>query len=152
MVIFKQPFIGGEVVPHQDSTFLHTEPHSATGLWFALEDCHLHNGCLEFVPGSHTKGLLNGRRMVRDGKGGVEFTAAGAVFDDKDFVPLECPAGSLVLIHGSVVHRSSANRSPTSRIIYTFHVIEGAQGFVYDDKNWLQTPGTPFASLFDTIA
>ena len=45
-------------------------------------------------------------------------------------------AGSVVLIHGSVVHRSSANHSANSRIIYTFHMIEGAPGHVYDERNW----------------
>ena len=38
MYIFKQPRIGGEVVCHQDATFLYTEPSSVIGLWFALED------------------------------------------------------------------------------------------------------------------
>ena len=38
MYIFKQPNIGGEVVCHQDSTFLYTEPESAVGFWVALED------------------------------------------------------------------------------------------------------------------
>ena len=38
MYIFKQPRIGGEVVCHQDSSFLHTEPPSCVGLWLALED------------------------------------------------------------------------------------------------------------------
>ena len=38
MYIFKQPRIGGEVVCHQDSTFLYTEPESAIGFWLAIED------------------------------------------------------------------------------------------------------------------
>src|ERR1051325_2139166 len=46
MYIFKQPGIGGEVTCHQDATFLYTEPLSATGLWFALEDATRENGCL----------------------------------------------------------------------------------------------------------
>ena len=40
MYIFKQPKIGGEVVCHQDSTFLYTEPESTVGFWFALEDAN----------------------------------------------------------------------------------------------------------------
>ncbi len=48
-----------------------------------------------------------------------------------------CEAGTLVLIHGNVLHRSSANLSPKSRMVYTFHVIEGE--YEYDRKNWLQT-------------
>src|SRR5829696_3310263 len=46
MYIFKQPNIGGEVTCHQDSTFLYTEPPEIAGLWFALEDATIENGCL----------------------------------------------------------------------------------------------------------
>lgn len=53
MVICKQPEIGGAVPAHQDSTFLYTEPPSAVGFWYALEDATLENGCLSFLPGSH---------------------------------------------------------------------------------------------------
>lgn len=53
MIICKQPEIGGAVPPHQDSTFLYTEPPSAVGFWYALEDATRENGCLSFLPGSH---------------------------------------------------------------------------------------------------
>lgn len=53
MYIFKQPGIGGEVVPHQDSTFLYTSPPSVIGYWLALEDATKLNGCLWAIPGSH---------------------------------------------------------------------------------------------------
>lgn len=53
MYIFKQPSIGGEVKPHQDGSYLYTEPQSVVGFWWALEDCTLENGCLHGVPGSH---------------------------------------------------------------------------------------------------
>jgi phytanoyl-CoA hydroxylase len=42
--------------------------------------------------------------------------------------------GTLVIIHGNVLHKSEANRSLNSRYIYTFHVIEGEA--MYDEKNW----------------
>ena len=37
MIICKNPEIGGKVPPHQDSTFLYTNPPSAVGFWIALE-------------------------------------------------------------------------------------------------------------------
>ena len=40
-----------QVVPHQDSTFLYTEPMTTVGLWWALEDCTKENGCLWAKPG-----------------------------------------------------------------------------------------------------
>ncbi|XP_077944158.1 phytanoyl-CoA dioxygenase domain-containing protein 1 isoform X1 [Gasterosteus aculeatus] len=63
MFIFKQPGIGGEVTPHQDATFLHTEPLGrVAGLWIALEDATVNNGCLWFIPGSHNS---NGTTLTR---------------------------------------------------------------------------------------
>ena len=57
MYIFKQPRIGGEVLCHQDSTFLYTNPESTVGFWIALEDATINNGCLWVNPGGH-KGPL----------------------------------------------------------------------------------------------
>ena len=56
------------VPPHQDSTFLYTDPPSAVGLWFALENCTSSNGCLSFVPGSHKRYPVF-QRWVRDSLG-----------------------------------------------------------------------------------
>ena len=57
-ISFQQPGIGGEVVPHQDNSFLYTEPTTCTGLWLALEDATLINGCLWAIPGSHKSNAL----------------------------------------------------------------------------------------------
>ena len=57
MYIFKQPRIGGEVICHQDSTFLYTEPESTVGFWVALENATIGNGCLWVSRGGH-KGPL----------------------------------------------------------------------------------------------
>jgi len=54
MYIFKQARIGGAVTSHQDSTFLYTEPYqTCLGLWLALDDATLENGCLWVRPKSH---------------------------------------------------------------------------------------------------
>lgn len=34
------------------------------------------------------------------------------------------------------MHRSPPNPSDKSRLIYTFHMIEGGAGHEYDEKNW----------------
>lgn len=47
------------VKPHQDATYLHTEPISITGFWIPTEDATLENGCLWFIKGSHKHGLHN---------------------------------------------------------------------------------------------
>ena len=148
MVICKQPKIGGEVSPHIDSTFLFTEPPSAVGFWFALEDCTQDNGCMWFVPGSHKKHSVT-KRFVRDPSGnGTIFEMIGDHSEPARDEYICCPTkkGSLVLIHGQVYHLSTHNHSEKSRFIYTFHMIEGKHK--YDERNWLQHKA-PFMKLFD---
>jgi len=54
MYIFKQARTGGAVHSHQDSTFLFTSPkQTCVGLWLALDEATLDNGCLWVRPGSH---------------------------------------------------------------------------------------------------
>ncbi len=108
MYIFKQPRIGGEVGWHQDSTFLHTEPQNIVGLWFALEDATLENGCLWAIPAGHT-GL---KQRWRRGPEGMYFeTYNSQPWPEDQLVPLEVIKGSLVLLHGLLPHKSLANRS-----------------------------------------
>lgn len=45
-----------------------------------------------------------------------------------------CP-GSVVLIHGQVVHRSAENTSEDSRHVYAFHVME-SQDTHWSPDNW----------------
>ena len=59
--------------------------------------------------------------------------------------------GDLVLIHGSVLHKSDRNTSPHTRFAYTFHMIESPPYADYDEKNWLQpTKAMPFSHVLDT--
>jgi phytanoyl-CoA hydroxylase len=157
MVICKQPEIGGAVPSHQDSTFLYTNPPSAVGFWYALEDATVENGCLSFAPGSHKTSPVKQRFVRRaDGKGTEFMDTDGSVFPngaqyggkatDEEFKMGEVKAGSLVLIHGNLLHKSEKNTSNKGRIIYTFHVIEG-EGTVYDERNWLQPPKEGFTKL-----
>ena len=53
LLLFSQLF---SVVPHVDGTFLMNEPSKLIGLWIALEDAEIENGCLWFLPGSHKQG------------------------------------------------------------------------------------------------
>ncbi len=137
MYIFKQPRIGGEVACHQDSTFLYTEPFDIAGLWFALEDSTLENGCLWAIPGGHKLGLKS--RWIRDGNGGMTFDVLDSrPWDEEKLVSLEVKKGSLILLHGLLPHKSLANRSARSRHAYTLHVISGQ--CKYPETNWLQRP------------
>jgi phytanoyl-CoA hydroxylase len=135
MYIFKQPGIGGEVTCHQDATFIYTEPRPVTGLWFALEDATIENGCLWAIPGGHRAGLQ--KRFVRAPEGGTRFQTIGdAEWDEARLVPLEVGKGTLIVLHGLLPHMSRANRSPRSRHAYSVHVIDA--DCRYPEENWLR--------------
>ena len=147
MFIFKQPKIGGEVTPHMDSTFLYNENlpgDGLLGLWLALEDATVENGCLQFVPKSHKTIKNVPRRFARvEGSDPVKVVMEGQdpVFEEKDWVMAPVKKGSLVLIHGKVMHRSFKNVSESSRNIITWHCVEGGKGCKWSEKNWLQYTG-----------
>jgi phytanoyl-CoA hydroxylase len=135
MYIFKQPHIGGEVVGHQDATYLYTEPTSVVGLWFALQDAALDNGCLWVIPGGH-RGPLR-KRFVRTPESGLRHVDLDPTpFPDDAYVPLEARKGTLVVLHGLLPHRSGPNRSDRSRHAYSLHLVDGTCAYPAD--NWLR--------------
>lgn len=150
MYIFKNPGIGGIVTPHQDATFLYTEPLNLLGFWIALEDATLENGCLWFARGSHKSGVH--RRYIRNPDHASSelliYNAAAPFYQKSNFTAVPVKKGTCVLIHGQVIHYSEANKSEKSRHAYTFHVVE-RDNTKYSEENWLQpTNGCSFLSLY----
>ena len=139
--IFKSPKIGGYVNAHQDATFLYSEPSTCLGAWVALDDATLENGCLWAIPGSHLNPLP--KRFVRNADHtGTAFIPWGdgdrveSDWDDSKMIPLEVEKGTMVLLHGNVVHKSHENRSEHGRNAYIVHLIDLQAKWLED--NWLQ--------------
>jgi phytanoyl-CoA hydroxylase len=139
MYIFKQPRIGGEVTCHHDATFLYTEPLRLVGLWFALEDATIENGCLWAIPGGHKLGLKS--RFVRAESGGTRFEVIDSTpWPEDKLQPLEVKKGTVIVLHGLLPHLSRENRSSKSRHAYTLHFIDASAR--YPESNWLQRAAT----------
>ncbi len=133
MLIFKQPRIGGEVVWHQDASFLMTQPQSVVGFWWALEDATLDNGCLWVA---NRRGPLR-ERYVRRGEGFVTERLDTTPWPSGDHIrPLEVKAGTLVIFDGLLPHASAPNRSAQSRLAYSLHIVSGRAA--WSPLNWLQ--------------
>lgn len=140
MYIYKNPGVGGQVISHQDSTFLFTEPDSLVGFWIALDDATVENGCLWMIPGSHKTDVH--KRFIRNpdkcATSQLVFQGTQPEYEQSLYVPLPVEKSSLVLIHGKVVHKSEQNKSLYPRHAYTFHIFdEGISQ--YSEENWLQT-------------
>ena len=133
MYIFKQPNIGGEVVCHQDSTFLYTDPDTVIGFWVALENATIENGCLWVASGGH-KGPL--RKLFTKENNKMKMIILDQTPFEKTDIAVEVEKGTLVLLHGRLPHYSCENISDKSRHAYTLHVIDGDKR--YPKENWLQ--------------
>ena len=116
---------------HQDNRYWLKEtgePTSVT-LWLAVEDATPENGCLSILPGSH-------KEIVPHTKGETGWEVREdrfpALFPGR--VPLQCPvsAGSALVFHGNLLHRSELNRSQTDRcaVILGFDYKKRAVGHI----------------------
>ena len=123
---------GGPIILHQDHPYWVENSDGpadiATAIVF-LDDASRANGCLEVLPGSHTRGEWP--RQQVDGFGAMEMDLTG--FDESQLVAVEVPAGSLVLFGSLLVHRSLPNLSEHDRraLLYSYqpagrrHSIDG---------------------------
>ena len=134
MYLCKAARSGGEVGSHQDATFMYTDPVTVLGLWVALEDATVENGCLWAEPGGHRRPLH--AHFVREGMTTRMVTLDPAPLPTEGLLPLACGKGALVLLHGQLPHRSGPNLSDRSRHAYALHLIDA--DCRYSPDNWLQ--------------
>ena len=98
---------------HQDETFIPTPDASLTGVWIALDDATIDNGCLWVQPGSHRERRLWPSRPCSDARfdGAPEsFGWDSAEWPREGGVAAEVAAGSVVFFTGYTLHRSLDNR------------------------------------------
>ena len=96
---------------HQDEVYIPTRDRSLTGVWLALDDATLENGCLWVVPGSNKSGVLWPMRFHEDARFDCAHESYQTPYTDDDAVPVEVKAGSIVVFNGYLLHRSLPNRS-----------------------------------------
>lgn len=104
-ISFKRARVGSEFTWHQDYTFLHqflgaAAAQAVTAMVF-LDGATASNGALRVLPGSHLTGPRPDRPQPHP--------------HDPAPVPLDTPAGSVVLFPTLLVHQSEPNRSDRDR-------------------------------------
>ena len=142
MYLLKPPVIGEPRPPHQDETYLQTEPQGHVfGVWIALDDATEENGCLDFVPGSHkTVPLTRFFRKLPEPEGDLVYKYSGDAEymhpDSKyEYIRCQVKSGDLVMIHGLVLHKSDPNMSGKSRWAWSFHAYDAKDGVKWRDDN-----------------
>ena len=90
---------------HQDEFFIPTRDRSLTAAWIALDDATTENGCLWVLPGSHRRGVIYPDHEQDDPRFDCTVEAYDFPHRDADAVPVQVPAGSVVIFNGYLLQR-----------------------------------------------
>ena len=135
---------GGAVAWHQDfSYWTRTTPMAHLTCWIALDDASAENGCVHYVPGSHSwdllpiTGLADGMEAIEE----VLTPAQREAFDNA--VPMELAAGECVFHHPLAIHGSFANSSARSRRATVINVFADGVKSASDETLLRGVPAIP---------
>ena len=140
-LFYKPAHHGGVVAWHQDySYWRRTLPMQHLTCWVALDDVTTENGCLYYVPRSHTWGLLDKPELAGDMEGLQQFLTAEQKKQFAEKVPIEMKRGYATFHHPLMVHGSYENKSSRPRRAFVLNVF--ADG-TYSDSNDELLQGVP---------
>lgn len=109
MYFVKAPGLPGQAW-HQDEAYIPTRDRSLCGVWIALDDATVENGCLWVVPKSHEKGYLYQMRdHNQPDRYDVSQQAYG--FDTSTEIPVELKKGDALFFNGYLLHKSEKNKT-----------------------------------------
>ena len=123
----------GLVTPwHRDASAFPIEPLANTSVWIAATNSTLANGCMRFIPGSHT-GREAGTHD-RTHKPGDYFAGSldASAFDETKAVDVELQAGQMVVFDVFTVHGARANNDTQARGGYSLRFMPGTSVFLHD--------------------
>ncbi|MGE4607127.1 MAG: phytanoyl-CoA dioxygenase family protein, partial [Myxococcota bacterium] len=119
--IFKNPGAMGQPW-HQDSHYFRFDRTPQVGIWVAVTQATLENGCLHVLPGSHTEPRHD---HVMDSRPGANLGYLEIVDHDmSESVPVLMQAGDLLVFHSHLMHRSLDNESGGVRAAMVYHLAE----------------------------
>jgi phytanoyl-CoA hydroxylase len=104
---------------HQDSYYFAFDRTPQVGMWLAVSDATLDNGCLHALPGSHREPV---QKHVRDQRTHALYGYEEIVdYDTSRSVPVLMAAGDLLVFHSHLMHRSTDNLSTGFRAAMVYH-------------------------------
>ncbi len=103
---------------HQDYAYWKREDNRPVMIncQLAISEATLENGCLQFVPGSHKRGLQEHERR----KQAFGVFLPGHYQEREDAVAIEMEPGDGVFFNALIIHGSAPNRSEADRLMNTF--------------------------------
>ena len=99
---------------HQDAPYWPMDPVGALSAWIAVDDVSVENGCLHFVPGTHSHGRLDPISLTDEDDSVVErFKEQGYEVPEPVAMPMR--AGGVTFHHGCTFHYAGPNRTEKPR-------------------------------------
>jgi len=98
---------------HQDQAYwIHTDDRRTATCWLALDDSTIDNGCMQFLPGSHTEPVRPHRPAGASRE--EQHTLVTDLRPDDHLVPVPIRRGDITVHNEGVLHGSGGNRSAAS--------------------------------------
>ncbi len=121
--VIKEPHDSHYVSWHQDLMYWGLNSDRVVAAWVALTKSNSQNGCMKFIPGSHSDGKIEHRDTYAADNilhRGQELAVA---IDETEAVDIVLEPGQVSLHHGWVLHASNPNLSNDRRIGLTFQYV-----------------------------
>jgi phytanoyl-CoA hydroxylase len=123
---------------HQDEFFIPTRDRSLCGVWIALDDATIDNGCLWVIPGSHVPSVIHRTKPLSDPRFDGSPVATGFPSDEAGAVALPAKAGDVVIFHGYLLHQSLPNSTAAQyRRALVFHCMSAESLLPWNDEGRL---------------
>ncbi len=142
--IFKNPGAWGQPW-HQDSFYFPFDHSPQVGLWLAISEATLENGCLRVVPGSHREPI---HEHVPDRRPGANLGYVEIVDHDMSAAePVLIQPGDLLVFHSHLMHSSEDNTSQDIRAAMVFHCAKSGTRITtpvdVPVNDWMPLPPVP---------
>ena len=114
--LFKPAHHGGPVHWHQDNAYWRCSPSNLVSCWITLDDVDIHNGAMQFLPGTHFRAEEHAQSDETNA-----LLDMGDKVDESRSVAVALPAGGVTLHHCQTLHYTASNVTNRQRRAFAIH-------------------------------
>ena len=114
--LFKPARHGGPAHWHQDNAYWKCSPPNLVSCWLTLDDVDIHNGAMQFIPGSHFQSVAH-----EDSTDDSVLLDYGDNVDKSQAAVIALPAGGVTLHHCQTLHYTAPNVTDNQRRAFAIH-------------------------------
>ena len=114
--LFKPAHHGGPVHWRQDNAYWRCAPPNLVSCWLTLDAVDIHNGAMQFLPGTHFRSEEHARAADTNA-----LLDMGDNVDQAQAVAVALPAGGVTLHHCQTMHDTAPNVTDRQRRAFAIH-------------------------------